>query len=109
NNSLITEARVQLRPMKPFWMPVQDKDAQLLLMRLVKLNEREICQGIVLDDKALSTLLEQEVIDLFPDARILPVLENVPQHPERTMTVLPFELDPGPAPPPPEPGWTPLR
>ena len=29
--------------------------------------------------------------------------------PDRTMTALPLLLDPGPAPPPPNPGWTPLR
>jgi signal transduction histidine kinase len=108
-NALITETRVQLRPLTPFWMPVRDSDDHLLVVRLVKLNDREICQGIVLDDAYLTAELRKEVADLFPDARILPVKESVLPHPDRTMTALPFELDPGPAPPPPQAGWTPLR
>src|SRR5439155_11402581 len=81
----------------------------LVLMRLVKLDDRDSCQGILLDDRGLTTLLTNEVVDLFPDARVLPVKEAVPPSPDRTMTALPFELDPGPAPPAPEAGWTPLR
>ena len=108
-NSLITKVRVQLRPMTPFWMPDHEGVNHLLLMRLVTLNDRDICQGILLDDERLTVLLTNEVVDLFPDARIVPIKDADPSHPDRTMTALPFELDPGPAPPPPEPGWTPLR
>jgi signal transduction histidine kinase len=88
----------------------------------------EVCQGIVLDWPRLQTLLAGEVRDLFPKARFLPMRQEVPPHPERTMTALPVEMDPGegpqmdggndtepvlePDPPPPAPaalGWTPLR
>ncbi len=91
-------------------------------------HPREVCQGIVLDWPRLQKLLTDEVRDLFPEARLLPMHADTPPHPERTMTALPLELDPGsaPAPPPapPEPpadppdlaaglvielGWTPLR
>jgi signal transduction histidine kinase len=108
-NSLISETSVQLRPMTPFWLADHDGVDHLLLMRLANLDDREICQGILLDDRCLTALLVKKVDDLFPDARIVPVKEVVPPHPDRTMTALPFELDPGPAPPPPPAGWTPLR
>ena len=35
-NSSITETRVQLRPMRPFWMPVRDHGDRLLLTRLIQ-------------------------------------------------------------------------
>ena len=55
-------------------------------------------------------MLAQEVTDLFPEARLMPMREPVPSQPERTMTALPFQLDPGPALfEVPDPGWTPLR
>jgi signal transduction histidine kinase len=90
----------------------------------------EACQGIVLDWPRLQSLLAGEVRDLFPEARFRPMRDEVPPHPERTMTALPVEMDPGPGaetaaakhaepvlepeplPSPPEPtalGWTPLR
>ncbi len=89
---------------------------------------KEVCQGIVLDWKKLRKLLTDEIRDLFPKARALPMRAEVPPHPERTMTALPVELDPGEepeevpplldpvgvAPPvaaglPASLGWTPLR
>jgi signal transduction histidine kinase len=87
---------------------------------------REVCQGILLDWPRLQKLLVNEIAELFPHAQFLPVQGEVPPHPDRTMTALPVELDPGEAPvvemvpaPPgdPEPrlvapavvGWTPLR
>src|SRR5205814_8421588 len=86
---------------------------------------RLVCQGIVLDWPGLQNLLAAEVRDLFPSAKVLPMREAEPPHPERTMTMLPVELDPGEAPapappagperaapvlePPAELGWTPLR
>jgi signal transduction histidine kinase len=82
---------------------------------------REVCQGIVLDWPKLQTLLSNEVHNIFPKARLLPMRDEVPPHPERTMTALPVELDPGESPvaedtsaipePPATPslGWTPLR
>ncbi len=69
----------------------------------------EICQGIVLDGPALQAMLVQEVTDLFPEARLESMREAMPSQPERTMTALPFQLDPGPSPAATDPGWTPLR
>jgi signal transduction histidine kinase len=87
-------------------------------------SPKEVCQGIILDWPRLQALLADEVRDLFPEARFVPLRQQVPPHPERTMTALPVELEPGTglelesvldpdsAPSPPAPlalGWTPLR
>ncbi len=90
-------------------------------------HPKEVCQGIALDWPRLQKLLAAEVKDLFPAARVVPMRQPQPSHPERTMTALPVELDPGEGPaevPPPAPvevpvepaadtppalGWTPLR
>jgi signal transduction histidine kinase len=56
-------------------------------------------------------MLAHAVEDLCPNARLVPMRDAEPSQPERTMTALPFQLDPGPA----EPaeaapaGLTPLR
>jgi signal transduction histidine kinase len=102
-------------------------------LRLKAGQPRLVCQGIVLDWPHLEQLLTAEVRDLFPKAKVLPMRADPPTHPERTMTALPVELDPGetpaapeaeplpegpapeaePADPvaddPPQLGWTPLR
>ncbi len=103
------EVLVNLSPMTGLWMPTEGGGERLLLVRLVRFEEKEVCQGVVLDDDALRGVLAEKVADLFPDARLIPVHEVEPPQPERTMTALPFQLDPGPAQPPPTAGWTPLR
>jgi two-component sensor histidine kinase len=88
---------------------------------------REVCQGILLDWTSLRELLAESISETFPDARFRPLRSNrsEPERPERTMTTLPVELDPGVKPaelPPqetdesvaaeltvPDLGWTPLR
>ena len=103
------EVLVNLSPMTALWTPTEKGRERLLLVRLVRMEDKEVCQGIVLDDAALCGLLADKVADLFPDARLLPAHEPEPPQPDRTMTALPLQLDPGPAPPPPNPGWTALR
>jgi signal transduction histidine kinase len=77
---------------------------------LVHIEDTEICQGIILDASRLQELLAEEVVDLFPGSRLLPVRETVPSQPERTMTALPFLLEINSGLDPLEnPGWTPLR
>jgi signal transduction histidine kinase len=111
-------------------LPASRDVLRAALSRSAKLpHPKEVCQGIVLDWPRLQKLLADEVRDLFPAARILPTREAPPPHPERTMTALPAELDPGEGPaalPPlalpeagggeapaaaasPALGWTPLR
>lgn len=103
------EVLVNLSPMTSLWMPIEDGRERLLLVRLVRIEEKEVCQGIVLDDDALCGLLADKVTDLFPQARLLAVHEPEPPQPELTMTALPLQLAPGPTEPPPNLGWTPLR
>src|SRR5262249_15619716 len=66
-------------------------------------------QGIVLDWTRLRSVLYDLVKDRFPEASFLPQREPVPSRPERTMTALPVEMDPGPLPSPAVEPWTPLR
>lgn len=102
------ETLVDLSPMVPAWLKTAERE-YLVLMRLVRIEETEICQGIVLDVPALQEMLTREVADLFPEAELTPMREPSPAQPERTMTALPLQLDPGALPPSFEAGWTPLR
>jgi signal transduction histidine kinase len=103
------EAEVKLGPMSPQWMRDRDGRDHLVLLRLVQVEDEEVCQGIVLDAERLQQILSGEVQDLFPDSRLIPVKDAVPPEPERSMAALPFQLEPAPVPPPPDPGWTTLR
>ncbi len=103
------ETDVHLTPLAAFWVTDADGD-HLFLARRVRVQTREVIQGVLLDAAVLQTELAGLVQDLFPEARVVPQRETVPPHPERTLAALPFQLDPGPEPAPPaEPGWTPLR
>jgi signal transduction histidine kinase len=101
------ETLVSLGPLRPFWVPTTGGE-RLLALRLVRIEDREICQGVLLDAEALQTQLAAVVADLFPEGQIVPMRAEDPPFPERTMTSLPFQLDPGPVLLP-ELGWTPLR
>ncbi len=104
-----TEVLVHLSPMVPLWLETPAGPEHLVLFRLVRIEDTDICQGIVLDGPALQEMLAHEVADLFPEAKVVPMREAVPSQPERTMTALPLQLDPGPSASPADPGWTPLR
>jgi signal transduction histidine kinase len=133
---LVVARRVEILGRVPEWAAVQSAwpaaglPMNLAVTTLCQYRKvpypREVCQGILLDWPKLQELLAEEIGDLFPQARFLPVREESPPHPERTMTALPLEVDPGPPPavaappeprPSPEPGpepatvegWTPLR
>jgi signal transduction histidine kinase len=104
------EVTVTLGPMSPFWLTLGDPGEQLVLARRVQIGSREICQGILLDWPGLREVLGQQVRSEFPKTDFRPVHEPKPPHPERTMTALPVEFDPGlvgAATPP--AGLTPLR
>jgi signal transduction histidine kinase len=103
---------VELSAMVPLWLTAVDGQERLVLARVVKVGDREACQGILLNDGRLRELLAGEVNDLFPGAEILPVHDDLPpaERASRRMTTLPFQLDPGPAAlRTPAAGWTPLR
>jgi signal transduction histidine kinase len=53
--------------------------------------------------------LKQEVQDIFPQAKLVAITDPARVTPDRTMTILPVQLDVGEPPPLPAPGWTPLR
>jgi signal transduction histidine kinase len=104
------QVSVALDSMVPLWLTSEDQQQTLLVARLVRIGPKEVCQGIVLDWHRLQSLLAEKVNDLFPHGRVISVREEIPPHPENTMSALPIELDPGP----PEAaagvhGWTPLR
>src|SRR5262249_17968138 len=99
---------VQLSPMAGGWLPAGDEGKPLLVgMRLGELGGKEICLGVVLDGESLPALLVDEVQDLFPGARLEPATDESPL--DRTMTVLPLCLHPGPLSVPSESRWTPSR
>jgi two-component sensor histidine kinase len=104
------QVSIELGRMGPLWLSSGGEPKRLLFVRRVMIGPKEVCQGIVLDWPRLRELLAQEVIDLFPDARIEPVPEGMPIHSERTMSALPLQLEPGTlAAVLPDPSWTPLR
>ena len=63
---------MSMSPMVGLWLPTAAGRDRLVVMRLVRLEEKEVCQGIVLDGENLGGLLAEEVQDLFPGARVLP-------------------------------------
>jgi signal transduction histidine kinase len=100
---------VHLGPVRPQWLTAADGSDTLVLVRTARLDGRTVYQGVVLDWARLQQQLKDDVRDLFPDATLVPVKAPGEVPPERTMTALPVQLDPGPAPAPPPAGWTALR
>jgi signal transduction histidine kinase len=74
---------------------------------------REIEQGLWMNWEQLQGRLLRPVADIYPDARLRPVTENVSNVPSRTLArmlaSIPAELVMTAAAPAPGPAWTPLR
>jgi signal transduction histidine kinase len=105
-----SEVTVNLTPMVPLWLRPKSGPTRLALVRLVNVEDLEVCQGVLLDAGGLSDLLGREVAGLFPEARVVPGEESGSSEAEPTMTALPFRLDPGPEEASfDDPGWTALR
>jgi signal transduction histidine kinase len=103
-------AGVRLGPLTTLWLSDAGQPALLVVARRVQLGTRQLGQGFLIDWPVLEASLLDEVADLLPAARLVPVHAALPPNPDRTMTALPLELDPGPlAVAVAEPGWTPLR
>jgi signal transduction histidine kinase len=100
---------VHVGRMVKLWLTPKDQEERLLAARLVQIGDQEICQGIVLDWPKLQAVLHDLVKDDFPLAQFKPQRGPIPQHPERTMTALPVEMDPGPSVRSEVEAWTPLR
>jgi signal transduction histidine kinase len=101
---------VSLGPMVPCWLAAEGQPERLIFARRVQIGTKDLYQGIVLDWPRLQHLLVDEVrSDLFSEARVLPLREELPEHSERAMALLPLQLDPGPRAIAALPAWTPLR
>lgn len=109
-NKKVNERQVWaiLGPMIPLWL-VGGQQENLVVARLLQIDDKQVCQVTVLDWPGLQRELTEEVRDLFPEARLLPIREGSSPNPERALTALPAELDPGPAAATASLGWTPLR
>lgn len=106
---------VHLGSMRPQWVTGPDGTETLMLVRAARLefqnpqDNKTVYQGIVIDWPKLEAKLKDEVRDLFPDARLVAVRDPEGVSPDRAMTALPVQLDPGPEGVLPRAGWTPLR
>jgi signal transduction histidine kinase len=111
---------VQLGSMRPVWLPSAEQPEYLLMVRGAKVGEKPVYQGFVVDWAKLLVMLQDEVSDLFPDAKFEALPPGEPPNPDRAMSALPVEFDPVlvpyPVTPPhvdpaslPPAGWTPLR
>jgi signal transduction histidine kinase len=103
------QVTVQLGSMAPVWMKTDDGQDRLIVARLVRIGEKELCQGLLIDWPRLQQHLAGEVADLFPEARFIPVREELPEDRTRRMASLPIELDAGLRPSLELPNWTPMR
>jgi signal transduction histidine kinase len=104
-----SEVTVGMSRMVAVWIPTTAGRSRLLALRLVRVEEKEVCQGIVLDGERLQELLAEEVQDLFARASLEPISEPSADELAQAMTTMPLRLDPGPLPVPEPPGWTTLR
>lgn len=100
---------IHLGSMRPHWIAAADGSETLVLARAAKLDDRTVYQCVVLDWPKLQQVLKEQVGDLFPEARLVPVKDATEVSPDRAMTALPVQLDPGAASELPPAGWTPLR
>lgn len=95
--------------MRPQWIIGADDSEVLALVRIAKVDRSTVCQGIILDWARLQEMLKEEVKELFPNAHLIPITDASTVSPERAMTALPVQLDPGVRAEPPPTGWTTLR
>ncbi len=105
----IQPVAIHLGSMRPQWITSTDGSDLLVLVRAARLDEKTVYQGVILDWPKLEATLKEEVQDLFPDAQLVPVKDADGISPDRAMTALPVQLDPGTEPNTEPPGWTPLR
>jgi signal transduction histidine kinase len=110
-STLGSQTFVYLGRMVPYWLVDTDGKDWLALLRLVKIEDRQICQGVVLDLPKLTADLKEQVADQFPNAQFYPVTlgNGSGEAPLNRLTSLPLQLDPGTVPAVHDPGWTTLR
>ncbi|HEY1064577.1 MAG TPA: HAMP domain-containing sensor histidine kinase, partial [Pirellulales bacterium] len=109
----VPEAPVEVGPLTPVWLPRRGKqpgeDDLLVAARLVRLGDRVVCQGVLIDWPTLRDELVREIKDLFPAAQLLAGRTATADALERTMTALPLQLDPSETRSIAAVGWSPLR
>jgi signal transduction histidine kinase len=92
---------VWLTGMTPLWVDLtKDGQRQLAFVRSVVVQGNEYCtlQGVLLDWRRLHEVLETEVRDLFPNAKLIPVRTDEPVRPGMThsmMQTIPARLEAG--------------
>lgn len=97
------------------WVGVSSEPpkSELVFRRTVRVGGREIEQGLWMNWEQLQGTLLRPVADIYPDARLRPVTDNVSNLPSRTLArmlaSIPAELVMTTAAPAPVPAWTPLR
>jgi signal transduction histidine kinase len=94
---------------RPLWLRAIGQPDELVIARLTQLGNTTVVQGVLLDWPKLRELLVTEISDLFPEGRLEPMFAETAEYPERMMTVLPVQLNPGPLTAQILPGWTPMR
>lgn len=99
---------VHLSSFHPLWLPTQDGQQYLVMVRSARLASGKVYQGVVLDWERLKNVLAEDVRPLFPEVQLKPVHGPI-EHPERTMIAIPVELESGPSAGGPSAGLTPLR
>jgi signal transduction histidine kinase len=100
---------IHLGSMRPQWLTAPDGSDMLVLVRAAKVDGRVVYQGVLVDWPKLSATLTEEINPLFPHAKLLPIKDSSAVFPDRAMTALPVQLDPGPELELAPAGWTPLR
>lgn len=105
-----TSENVSFSSLAPVWVTTAQGSERLLMVRRAQVGNRFVCQGIVLDEKGLKSLLLAEIKGLFPTAKLVRARDDHFSDPVHTMAALPFELEPGPlAAGMTPPQWTPLH
>lgn len=80
----------------PLWFPSHGPSPpSLALVRRVEAEQGIRIQGVLVDWLKLKSMAEAEVKDLFPQAELKPSNAGPPADPDRTLAVLPAELNPG--------------
>jgi signal transduction histidine kinase len=108
------QVAIHVDSMIPLWLSPRSAEGgidqdHLLFVRRVQIGKKQVCQGLVFDWPKLQTLLTEKVADLFPQAKVLPVKGEAPEHLDTVMSTLPIQLDPGPVDSTSGQQWTPLR
>ena len=106
---IVAPVAVHIGPMRARWIADEFGAHHLFLMRSVKLGQRIVYQGVVVDWPKLKEELKGELADLFPAAELSPSTEIDGVAHERTMTALPVRLDTNLDTAPLLDGWSPLR